>query len=75
MTMMDERLNELIESLDAILCDIAQAGCHFVVAVVRPDLTSSRVWRTRNALVTYSLAEMLADETHNELVAGVGDEE
>lgn len=65
---MNERVDELIETLDAILADLAECGCHFVVSVVRPDLTGTHYWRTRNVLVTYGLAELAAAETHAALV-------
>ncbi|MEJ5251927.1 MAG: hypothetical protein WHX60_08575 [Armatimonadota bacterium] len=66
---MDERVDELIETLDALLGDLAECGCHFVVSVVYPDLTGSHYRRTRNVLVAYGLAEVAAAETHSALTA------
>lgn len=61
---MRERVDELLESLEALLSDIAACGCHFVVSVANTDLTDVHYWRTRNVLVAYSLAELVANETH-----------
>lgn len=65
---MNERVDELIETLDALLGDLAECGCHFVVSVVRPDLTGTHYWRTRKVLVAYGLAELAAAETHAALI-------
>lgn len=64
---MNEHVEELLETLDAILRDLNAAGCHFVAAVVDSQVEDLRMWRTTNPLITHQLADLLERNSYNDL--------
>lgn len=68
---MTERDLELVETLDALVMDMARAGWHIALAVATPDAHATEMWLTANPLVCYSLSELLRDKAYDELVHGV----
>lgn len=64
---MDERVDELIETLDALLSDLSRMGYHFVVVLTDPSVSTFQHWRTRNPIVNYGLTEIVASQIHEEL--------
>lgn len=67
---MDERAEELIESLEALLVDLSTMGYHFVVVLTDPSVAALHHWRTRNPIVNYGLTEIVASQIHEELTQG-----
>lgn len=65
------RDEELLETLEALIQDLAALGWHIAVAVATPDAAGTRMWLSRNALVTCSLSEMLREKAYTELLEGV----
>lgn len=68
---MNERDEELIETLEALVQDLAQAGWHLAIAVASPNGRTTEMWLSTNPLITYSLAELLRDRAYDDLTTGV----
>lgn len=64
---MNEHIEELLETLDAVLQDLNRAGCHFVAAVVDGNVSDLRMWRTTNPLIAHQLADLLERNSYNDL--------
>jgi len=73
---MNEHVNELLESLDALLADLRRAGCHLVCVLVEPgDAVGFHSWRGGNPAILYSLVQIAEEELHDELMSIVRGEQ
>jgi hypothetical protein len=69
--MTNERIDELIESLNWLLIDLRRAGCHLVCLVAAPEHNGCgfHSWRGGNTAILYSLVQITEEELHDELMS------
>jgi len=74
---MNEHIDELIETLDALLTDLRRAGCHLVCVLAAPEPGGCgfHSWRGGNTAILYSLVEITEEELHEELMSIVRGEQ
>jgi len=70
---MNERITELIESLDALLTDLRRAGCHVVCVLAAPQLNGCGIysWRSGNLALLYGLLQAVEQDVYDNLIDSV----
>jgi len=69
---MNTRVTELIETLDALLTDLRQAGCHLVCVLVTPgDTEGFHSWYGGNPAMLYGLLQAVEQQVYDTLIDAV----
>jgi hypothetical protein len=72
---MNERIGELIESLDSLLIDLRRAGCHLVCVLVEPrDMVGFHSWYGGNPALLYGLLQGVEQQVYDSLIDAVSGE-
>jgi len=70
--MTNERIDELIETLDALLTDLRRAGCHLVCVMVEPgDDWGYHSWYGGNPAMLYGLLQAVEQQVYDSLIDAV----
>ena len=74
--MTNERIDELIESLDSLLMDLRRAGCHLVCVLVEPgDSVGFHSWYGGNPALLYGLMQAVEQQVYDTLIDTVRGEQ
>ena len=69
---MNTRVQELIETLDALLSDLRCAGCHLVAVLVAPgDTVGFHSWYGGNPAMLYGLLQAVEQQVYDSLIDAV----
>jgi len=69
---MNTRVQELIETLDALLYDLHTAGCQFAMVLIAPDDKASfHSWRCGNIAMLYGALQAIEQQVYDDLVDAV----
>jgi hypothetical protein len=70
--MTNERIDELIESLNSLLIDLRRAGCHLVTVLVEPgDTVGFHSWYGGNPAMLYGLLQAVEQQVYDSLIDAV----